>query len=107
MDLSLRFWQKIALLAVVLYVLGFVLAAVFHARVTDVVFMEGAFIFGFGAYVAAGPKTYDKRTTIAYPEVSREYLGEQRPKQLSKGLILMVIGAALMVLGIVVSALAL
>ncbi len=104
MDLSLGFWQKISVLAVVLPILGFVLAAVFHARVTDVVFMEGAFIFGFGAYVAAGPKTYDKRTTIVYPDVSREYLEEQRPKQLSKGLILMIIGAVLMVLGIVVSA---
>ena len=103
MDLSLGFWQKIALLTVVLYILGFVLAAVFHVRVTDVVFMEGAFIVGFGAYVAAGPKTFDKRTTIVYPEASLEYLEEQRPKQLSKGLILMVIGAVLMVLGIVVS----
>jgi hypothetical protein len=104
MDLSLGFWQKIAVLTVVLYILGFVLAVVFHVRVTDVVFMEGAFIFGFGAYVAAGPKTYDKRTSIVYAEVSREYLEGQRPKQLSKCLILMVIGAVLMVLGIVVSA---
>jgi len=69
MDLSLGFWQKITVLTVVLYILGYVLAVVFHVRVTDVVFMEGAFIFGFGAYVAAGPKTYDKRTTIVYPEV--------------------------------------
>jgi hypothetical protein len=102
MDLSLRFWQKIAVLTLVLYILGFVLAVFFHVRVTDVVFMEGALIFGFGAYVAAGPKAYDRRTTIVYPTVSREYLEEQRPKQLSKGLILMIIGAVLMVLGIVV-----
>ena len=104
MDLSLRFWQKIVVLIVALYMLGFILAVVFHVRVTDVVFMEGALIFGFGAYVAAGPKTFDKRTTIVYPEVSLDYLEEQRPKQLSKGLILMIIGAVLMVLGIVVSA---
>jgi hypothetical protein len=102
MDLSLRFWQKIAVLILVLYVLGFVLAVFFHVRVTDVVFMEGAFIFGFGAYVAAGPKTVDVRTTIEYPGRAIEYLEEQRPKQLSKGLILMIIGAVLMVLGAVV-----
>ncbi len=59
-------------------------------------------IFGFGGYVAAGPRTVDTRTTIAYPTVSREYLEEQRPKQLSKGVILMIIGAALMVLGVIV-----
>lgn len=64
--------------------------------------MEGALIFGFGGYVAAGPRTVDNKTTLAYPDVSREYLEEQRPKQLSKGVILMVIGAVLMVLGVVV-----
>ena len=102
MDLSLKFWQKIAVLTLVLYILGFVLAVFFHVRVTDVVFMEGALIFGFGAYVAAGPKTYDRRTTIVYPTATREYLEEQRPKQLSKGLVLMIIGAVLMILGVVV-----
>jgi hypothetical protein len=102
MDLSLRFWQRIVVLTLVLYILGFVLAVFFHMRVTDVIFMEGALIFALGAYVAAGPKTVDARTTIEYPAVSREYLEEQRPKQLSKGLILMVIGAVLIVLGVVV-----
>jgi hypothetical protein len=54
------------------------------------------------AYVAAGPRTYDARTTIVDPTTSREYLEEQRPKQLSKGVILMIIGAVLIVLGVVV-----
>ena len=102
MDLSLGFWKKIAVLTLVLYILGFVLALFFNVRVTDVVFMEGAFIFGFGAFIAAGPRTFDRRTTIEFPTASREYLEEQRPKQLSQGLIVMIIGAVLMVLGVVV-----
>jgi hypothetical protein len=48
MDLSRGFWQKIAVLTLVLYILGFVLAVFFHVCVSDGVFMEGALIFGFG-----------------------------------------------------------
>jgi hypothetical protein len=102
MDLSLRFWQKIGVLTLLLYVLGFVLAVFFHVRVTDVVFMEGAFIFGFGAFVAAGSKTFDVRSTYADPAVTLEYVEDQRPKHISKGVILMIIGAVLMVFGVVV-----
>jgi len=102
MDLSLVLWQKITLLILVLSLLGFVLAVFLNARLTDVLFMEGALIFAFGGYVAAGPRTVDNRTTIAYPAVSREYLEEQRPKQLSKGVVLMIIGAVLIFLSVIV-----
>ena len=100
--MSLAFWQKITVLILVLSILGFVLAVFFHMRFTDVLFMEGALIFALGGYVAAGPKPVDNRTTIACPTVSRDYLLEQRPKRVSRGVVLMIVGAVLMVLGVVV-----
>ncbi len=111
MDLSLGSWREIAVLTMVLYILGFVVAVVFHMRVSDVVLVEGALIIGLGGYVAmGGSEGFDRNMgTIVYPAASQKYseeerarADEQRSKQLSKGLILMVIGAVLMVLGIVV-----
>ena len=54
MDLSLGTWREIAVLTMVLYRLGFVVAVVFHMRVADVVLVEGALIIGLGGYVAMG-----------------------------------------------------
>jgi hypothetical protein len=101
-DFSLAFWQKIAAVTITLGALGFVIAMFLNARLTDVIFMEGALIFAMGAYVAAGPKPVDKRSTIAVPSVSRDYLLEQQPHRVSTGLIIMAIGAALIAVGIVI-----
>jgi hypothetical protein len=48
------------------------------------------------------PKTVDIRTTAADPEMCREYLEDQRPKQVSEGVILMIIGVVLMILSAVI-----
>ncbi len=48
------------------------------------------------------PKTVDIRTTTADPEMYREYLEDQRPKQVSEGVILMIIGVVLMILSAVI-----
>lgn len=99
------FWQKIILLILALFILGFAFSFFLHVRLTDVLFMEGLFIFVLGAYFAAGmgnPKTVDIRTTTADAGIYREYLEDQRPKQLSEGVVLMIIGAVLMVLAVVV-----
>jgi len=74
-------------------------------RFVDVLFPEGLLIFAVGAYVAAGmgnPRSVDIRTTTADPEYYREYLEDQRPKQVSGGVILMLIGAILMILSVVI-----
>lgn len=86
-------------------ILGFLLAVYLHVLFVDVLFLEGLLIFVFGAYVAAGmgnPRTVNIKTTTADPEFYREYLEDQRPKQISEGIILMIIGAILMILSVVI-----
>ena len=99
------FWKRISVLLLALCILGFVLAVYLHLSFVDVLFLEGLLIFVFGAYIAAGmgnPKTVDIRTTAADPEIFREYLEDQRPKQVSEGVILMIIGVVLMILSAVI-----
>lgn len=82
-----------------------VLAAYLHMRFVDVVFLEGLLIFAYGAYIASGmgnPRSADIRTTIADPEFYREWLEDQRSKQITEGAIMMIVGTALMISAVVI-----
>jgi membrane-bound ClpP family serine protease len=99
------FWKKISVFLLALFILGFLLAVYLHVLFVDVLFLEGMLFFVFGAFAAAGmgnPRTVNIKTTTADPEFYREYLEDQRPKQLSEGIILMIIGAVLMILAVVI-----
>lgn len=88
-----------------LCILGLVLAVYLHMRFVDVLFLEGLLLFVFGAYIASGmgnPRSADIRTTTADPEFYREWLEDQRSKQITEGTILMIIGAILMILAVVI-----
>jgi hypothetical protein len=98
-------WKKIAVSLLALCILDFLLAIYLHVLFVDILFVEGVLIFAFGAYVAAGmgnPRTVDMKNTIADPEFYKEYLEDQRPKQVSEGVILMIIGAVLAILSVVI-----
>jgi hypothetical protein len=74
-------------------------------RFEDLMFMEGVLVFAAGAYVASGmanPRRENWKTLTADPEGYKEFLEDQRPKQLSDGIILMIIGATIIVLSLVI-----
>ena len=71
----------------------------------DLFFIEGAVIFGLGALVASGYTILRMETwksLLARPGGHVEYLIEQRRKQFSFGIMLMIIGAALICLSVVI-----
>jgi hypothetical protein len=89
-------WKKIGLFLLLLFVADVFLASFWHIRYGDLLFVEGIFVFAAGAYIAAGVANIRRETQatlIASPEGHKEYVEEQRSKQVSDGILLMIIGA--------------
>ena len=102
---SSRLQMKLALVLVALAILTLVLTFYLHMRFVDILFVEGLAIFVVGAYIASGmgnPGSVTVGTTTADPEFYREWLKDQRSKQMTEGTILIAIGAILMVLAVVI-----
>jgi uncharacterized membrane protein len=75
-----------------------------HIRYGDLLFIEGVVVFAAGAYVAAGVANIRRESPsslTASPEGHREFLEEQRSKQVADGVLLMIIGAIVIALSIV------
>jgi hypothetical protein len=75
-----------------------------HIRWGDLLFVEGAVIFAASAYIALGTANLKRESyasLAASPEGHREYLEEQRSKQSSEGIIIMVVGVAIIAVSII------
>jgi len=97
------FWKKIAVLILMLCIVDIFLATYARVRYGDLLFIEGIVTFAAGAYVASGVANLRKEswvTLTASPEGHREFLEEQRSKQVSYGIITMIIGAIMIALSI-------
>lgn len=107
-------WAKIAIaiLAVCIFnvvLVSFTIGDLFWAKksgtiiFSDLLFFEGIAFFGLGALIASGytAQRIDRwQSLYASPDGHREYLEEQRPKQFSFGIIMMIVGAILIGLSI-------
>jgi hypothetical protein len=94
--LALDFWKKIGALILILCLVDVFLAVHMCVHYGDLLFVEGVVVFAAGAYVAAGVANLRREsyaTLTGSPEGYREYLEEQRSRQVSDGILLMVIGA--------------
>lgn len=101
----MAFWKILAVCILFLCIADALAAFYFHIPFADLLFMEGIFVFASGAYVAAGmanPRSQNWKTLMADSEVYREFLEDQRHKQLSEGIILMVIGAIIIGLSVAI-----
>lgn len=73
---------------------------------SDLFFIEGAVILGVGALVASGAtvlKMERWQSLVASPSGHVEYLRQQRRKQFSSGIMLMIIGLVLICLSVVIN----
>jgi hypothetical protein len=96
--------KKIALIVLILCVVDVFVARYFRIRYGDLLFVEGVVVFATGAYVAAGVANIRRESPAsltASPEGHREFLEEQRSKQVADGVLLMIIGAIVIALSIV------
>lgn len=72
---------------------------------SDLLFLEGAFTLGLGAYVASGISILRMETPsslYASPNGHSRYVREVRKKQIAFGTILIIIGASLIGLSIII-----
>jgi hypothetical protein len=95
--------KKIALIVLILCVVDVFLASYWRIRYGDLLFIEGVVVFAAGAYVAAGVANIRRETPsslTASPEGHKEYLEEQRSKQVADGVLLMIIGAVIIAMSI-------
>jgi hypothetical protein len=86
-----------------LCIVAIFLATYAHVRYGDLLFIEGIVTFAAGAYVASGVANLRREswvTLTASPEGHREFLGEQRSKQVSDGIIIMIVGAIIIAISI-------
>lgn len=100
------FWKKIAVFVLILCVVDLFLTSYWRMRYGDLLFIEGALVFAAGAYVAAGVANMLRErpaTLMASPEGHREYLEEQRSKQVRDGVLLMIVGTIIIAISIMVS----
>jgi hypothetical protein len=98
-----EFWKKIGAFMLILCIVDVFLAMYVRMRYGDLLFIEGIVVFAAGAYVASGAANLRREsyaTLTASPEGHREYLEEQRSRQVSDGILLMVIGAIIIAVSI-------
>jgi hypothetical protein len=101
---NFNLWKKIGLFLLILLIVDAFLALYFHLLYGDLLFVEGIFVFAAGAYVAAGVANMRRESQASLtvsPEGHKEYLEEQRPKQVLDGVLLMIIGAIIIATSIV------
>jgi hypothetical protein len=99
------FWRKIAVCILLLCIFDSFVALFLRIRLTDLLFVEGMLVFAAGAFVAAGmanPRRETWITLTADPEGYRKFLEEQRSKQVSDGIVLMIIGVVIIGLSLVI-----
>ena len=95
-DSSFGFWRKIAVVLLALFAADAFLAWRLQIRYGDLLFLEGIIVFAAGAFAASGVANLRRETygTMAgHPEGQKEFLEEQRRKQVSSGILLMIVGA--------------
>lgn len=99
------FWKNVGLFLLLLCIVDLSVALFLRIRFADLLFMEGILVFAVGAYVASGmsnPRRENWKTLSTDSEGYREFLEDQRPKQLSDGVILMIIGAIMIGLSLAI-----
>jgi hypothetical protein len=105
---SFGFWKKIVLLFLVLLPLDAFFAWRLQIRYGDLLFAEGLIVFGAGAFAASGianlrreaiGTTYGAMT--GHPEGQKEFLEEERRKEWSSGIKLMIVGAIIIAVSII------
>jgi hypothetical protein len=107
----LEFGAKIGIVVLPIVVVNVVVASLlppFWLALSNLLFIEGAIILGVGAWIASGASTLrtEKFSSLyARPEGHAEYLRQSRKKQFSFGIVLIIIGAALMGLSIAIGTL--
>jgi hypothetical protein len=102
------FREKVALLILITCIIDAFVASYIHIRYGDLLFIEGILVFAAGAYIAAGVANLHRETwtsLTAGPESHKEFLEEQRAKQVADGVLLMIIGAILIAISIIYFAL--
>jgi hypothetical protein len=103
-----KFVAKIGIVVLFIVIFDIFIASLhapFSLTLSNLFFIEGAIIFGVGAWVASGATVLRMErpsTLYARPEGHTEYLRQHRKKQLSFGIVLIIIGAALMGLSITI-----
>jgi hypothetical protein len=101
--LNIGLWKRIAVFIAILLVVDLLLILQVHMRFGDLLFIEGMLIFGAGAWIASGAMNLRReswQTLTASPEGHKEFLEAERSKQVSDGIILMIVGAVIMSLAI-------
>lgn len=116
MDLNLEPWKKIGIIVLCIFIFD-VLIVLFTsgnpfwgnkpAKVvfSDLLFFEGIIIFGIGALIASGYSALRMerwQSLYASPGGYTDYLREQRKKQVTFGIVCMLIGALLVLLAVAV-----
>lgn len=105
---SFGFWKKIAVVFLALFVADALLAWRLQIRYGDLLFFEGLIVFGAGAFATSEVANL-RRETIGTiygtmtgdPEGQKEFLEEERRKEVSSGILLMIIGAIIIALSII------
>jgi hypothetical protein len=100
---NLELWKKIGVFILILCIVDVFLALYAPMRYGDLLFVEGIVIFALGAYVASGAANLRREgpaTLISSPEGHKEYLEEQRSRQVSDGILIMVIGTIIIAVSI-------
>jgi hypothetical protein len=103
-SLDLGLWKKIGAVILVLCVVDVFLASYVRIRYGDLLFVEGIMVFAAGAYVAVGLANIKREglaSLTASPEGHKEFLEEQRSKQVADGVLLMIVGAIIIAASIV------
>jgi hypothetical protein len=99
----IRLWKKVALAVLIFCVSNALLAWFLRMRYADLLFMEGMLVFAVGAGIASGIANLRRETygtMIGDPEGHKEFLEEERSKQVADGIVLMAVGTIIIFLSI-------
>jgi hypothetical protein len=106
---DLGFWGRLAGVTVVLCLVGLFFSMYLHVTYGDVLFVEGLLILGGGAFIASGVSNLwgarvlsTSITMKANPDAVREFLKEQRAKQVADGIWIMIVSAIIMVISAII-----
>jgi len=116
MKLSFGLWTKIGIIILSLIIANIIVTLFVgenlfwiksskKVSLTNLLFIEGAFIFGMGALITSGytAARIDRwETMYGSPEGHADYIRQQRRKQINFGIVLMIIGALLVILSLAV-----
>jgi hypothetical protein len=103
-SLNLELWKKIGLLMLILCIVDVFLAMYSRMRYGDLLFVEGIVVFAAGAYTASGAANLRREsyaTLAGSPTGHKEYLEEQRSRQVSDGILIMIIGAIIIAISVI------